>query len=80
MADLAERLTQEHGLPVIDGVAAAVALAEGMVRIGLRTSRLGGYAPPRKDKGVPAQHGQPAITPVAKKEQRNDNPNKEFAK
>lgn len=46
MADLAERLAKEHGLPVIDGVASAVALAEGLVRLGLKTSRLGGYAPP----------------------------------
>ncbi len=46
MADLAARLTRQHGLPVIDGVAAAVTLAEGLVRLGLKTSRLGGYAPP----------------------------------
>src|SRR6267378_1224678 len=32
--------------PVVDGVAAAVALAEMLVRLGLRTSKLGGYAPP----------------------------------
>ena len=46
MADLAAELTARHGLPVIDGVAAAVALAEGLVRLGLRTSKVGGYAPP----------------------------------
>lgn len=46
MADLAASLSAEHGLPVIDGVVAAVALSEAMVRLGLRTSRLGGYAPP----------------------------------
>lgn len=80
MTDLAAQLGRDHGLPVIDGVAAAVALAEGMVRIGLRTSRLGGYAPPRKDKGVPAQNGRPAASPVARKQEANDNPNKEFAK
>nr|WP_257180662.1 MULTISPECIES: hydantoin racemase [unclassified Bradyrhizobium] len=36
-----------HGLPVIDGVAAAVTLAESLVRLGLKTSRLGPYAAPR---------------------------------
>src|SRR6266403_213606 len=46
MADLAAELTARHGLPVVDGVAAAVALVEMLVRLGLRTSKLGGYAPP----------------------------------
>lgn len=46
MTDLASSLSTEHGLPVIDGVAAAVALAEGLVRIGLKTSSKGGYALP----------------------------------
>lgn len=46
MADLADHLAQEHGLPVLDGVSCAVRLAEAMVGLGLRTSRLGGYAPP----------------------------------
>ncbi len=46
MADLAAELTARHGLPVVDGVAAAVALAETLVRLGLRTSKLGGYATP----------------------------------
>jgi len=47
MTDLAERLSADHGLPVIDGVACAVKLAENLVDLGLRTSRIGGYAPPR---------------------------------
>jgi allantoin racemase len=47
MADLARELAETHGLPVVDGVAAAVALAEGLVRLGLKTSRLGPYAQPR---------------------------------
>jgi len=46
MADLAAELTARHDMPVIDGVAAAVALAETLVRLGMRTSKLGGYAPP----------------------------------
>ncbi len=47
MADLAAYLTAKHGLPVIDGVAAAVALLQGVVRLGLTTSKIGGYAAPR---------------------------------
>lgn len=47
MADLARSLGEEHGVPVIDGVASAVALAEGLVRGGLATSKVGAYAAPR---------------------------------
>ncbi len=47
MADLAAELSREHGVPVIDGVAAAVKLAESLVGLGLTTSRRGAYAPPR---------------------------------
>jgi len=46
MADLAASLSTEFGVPVIDGVAAAVVLAEGLAAIGLRTSKRGGYAAP----------------------------------
>ena len=46
MADLALSLSQEHGLPVVDGVACAVQLAQSLLALGLRTSRLGPYAPP----------------------------------
>ena len=46
MADLAASLAQEHGLPVIDGVAAAVKLAEALVALGHTTSRRGAYAKP----------------------------------
>lgn len=45
MTDLAGRLAAEHGVPVLDGVSCAVGLCETMARLGLRTSRLGGYAP-----------------------------------
>ena len=48
MADLAGRLATQHGLPVLDGVSCAVKLAEAMVGLGLRTSRLGGYAAPSR--------------------------------
>jgi len=46
MADLAGELSAAHGLPVVDGVAAAVTLVEGLARIGLRTSKIGAYAAP----------------------------------
>jgi allantoin racemase len=45
MADLADALAKEHGLPVLDGVSCAVGLAEAMVRLRIFTSRLGGYSP-----------------------------------
>jgi allantoin racemase len=46
MAALAASLASEHGLPVIDGVAAAVRLAEALVALGLATSKRGPYASP----------------------------------
>ena len=46
MADLAASLSAEFGVPVIDGVAAAVVLAEGLAALGLKTSKRGGYAKP----------------------------------
>ena len=44
MADLMAHLSQEFGLPVIDGVAAGVALAEALVNSGLTTSKIGAYS------------------------------------
>ncbi len=46
MADLAAALQAEFDVPVIDGVAAATKLAEALVGLGLRTSKIGGWAPP----------------------------------
>jgi allantoin racemase len=46
MTDLAASFSDEFALPVLDGVVCAVAMAEAMARIGLKTSRRGGYAPP----------------------------------
>lgn len=46
MADLAAELSVRHGLPVVDGVAAAVMLVESLARLGLKTSKQGGYAAP----------------------------------
>lgn len=49
MADLCADLSRELGIPVIDGVAAAVATLEGLLRLGLGTSRRGEYdRPPAK--------------------------------
>lgn len=63
MADLAARLSAAHGIPVIDGVAAAVRLAEAVVGLGLKTSKALGYAPPRPKRydGMFA----PAAAPLA---------------
>jgi len=47
MADLAARLTLKHGIPVVDGVASAVKLAEGFGTLGLMTSKISSYAQPR---------------------------------
>lgn len=47
MADLAADLTKRHGVPVLDGVACAVKLCEGLVDLGLKTSKVGGYTAPR---------------------------------
>ena len=47
MADLTEWLTRESGVPVIDGVVAAVRLVEALAGGGYRTSKVGAYQPPR---------------------------------
>ena len=47
MADLAARLAVRHGVPVIDGVASAVKLAEALTALGHKTSKVGAYALPR---------------------------------
>jgi allantoin racemase len=46
MADLANSLSREFSVPVIDGVGAAVKLVEGLLSLGLGTSKAGGYAFP----------------------------------
>jgi len=46
MAGLEEAITKELGVPVIDGVGAAVRFAEALVSLGLRTSKVSTYAPP----------------------------------
>ena len=48
MADLTRWLSEETGVPVIDGVVAAVRMVEALVGAGLKTSKVGGYARPRE--------------------------------
>ena len=46
MADLAHRLEAEFGVPVVDGVSAAIKQAEALVSLGLKTAKRGPYATP----------------------------------
>ena len=46
MADLTEWLTQETGIPVIDGVSIATRMVEALVGAGLKTSKINAYAFP----------------------------------
>lgn len=46
MTDLARDLERKAGVPVLDGVACAVNLAESLVRLGLKTSKRRTYATP----------------------------------
>jgi allantoin racemase len=48
MADLMRRLSDEFKVPVIDGVACATTFAEALAATGLKTSKIGGYAPPTR--------------------------------
>jgi allantoin racemase len=47
MAGLNDQIRQRAGVPVVDGVAAAVAIAESLVRMRLSTSKVRTYAAPR---------------------------------
>jgi allantoin racemase len=47
MAGLDEAVRRATGVPVVDGVTAAVKLAESLVGLGLSTSKIRTYAPPR---------------------------------
>jgi len=64
MATLARELQSRLGVPVIDGVAAAVKLAEALAALGLRTSKLGDYAapPPKRYTGWAADLAWPAAS------------------
>lgn len=47
MAGLGDQITAKTGAPTVDGVAAAVKLAESLVQLGLSTSKVRTYAPAR---------------------------------
>ncbi|WP_176084502.1 aspartate/glutamate racemase family protein [Martelella sp. HB161492] len=48
MAGFARDLQNRHGIPIVDGVSAAVGLAEMLVRCGLATSKSGIWAAPSR--------------------------------
>ncbi|MBE0553776.1 MAG: aspartate/glutamate racemase family protein [Rhodobacteraceae bacterium] len=53
MSELCERLSERTGMPVIDGVSAAVKLAEALIGGGYRTSKVGAYNYPTvKDRAA----------------------------
>lgn len=52
MAGLDEKVREATGVPVVDGVTAAVTIAESLVRLGLSTSKIRTYAPPRPKRIV----------------------------
>ena len=59
MAGLNEQIRQRTGVPVVDGVTAAVMVAESLVRLGLSTSKVRTYATqrPKKVIGWPGKFG-----------------------
>lgn len=50
MAELEEKVRAATGVPIVDGVRSAVTIAEGLVRMGLSTSKVRTYATPREKK------------------------------
>lgn len=72
MADLNTRLSRRFGLPVIDGVACAVTMAEALVAAGIATSKAGAYAPgPDSDH---ATSGRTAAIPDQPDPERGSGP------
>ncbi|MBW8790034.1 MAG: aspartate/glutamate racemase family protein, partial [Rhizobium leguminosarum] len=63
MTDLARELQEIYGVPVVDGVAAAVKQAEALVSLGLSTSKRGSYASPLPKPFAGAMSG---FSPVLK--------------
>ncbi|WP_027664198.1 aspartate/glutamate racemase family protein [Rhizobium leguminosarum] len=63
MTDLARELQEIYGVPVVDGVAAAVKQAEALVSLGLSTSKRGSYASPLAKPFTGAMSGfSPVLT------------------
>ena len=55
MTDLADALTRETGVPVIDGVGFAIRMAAGLAATGLVTAKTGAYALPRVKQAAAPQ-------------------------
>ncbi len=67
MADLTRRLQDQLGIPVIDGVTAAVKLVEAVVGLGLGTSKFGDLAYPlQKPYAGDYAHLAPVSAPLVK--------------
>ena len=66
MAPLASELTALLGVPVVDGVAAAVAALEGLVRLHLTTGKHGEFAspPPKPYTGLLGDFGDAGAVPA----------------
>ena len=66
MTDFAAWLSDELGVPVIDGVAAATATVVSLVALGLRTGKAGELAPPapKRLRGTLADVDVTALTPL----------------
>ncbi|WP_404298589.1 aspartate/glutamate racemase family protein [Halomonas sp.] len=64
MADLTDTISREVGLPVIEGVTAAVKLAEALVGLGLGTSKHGDLAFPRPKAFSGRFEGFSHLTPI----------------
>ncbi|MCF6387600.1 aspartate/glutamate racemase family protein [Mycobacterium sp. MBM] len=55
MADMCRHISEEIGVPVVDGVTAATLTVQSLVRMGLRTGKRGEFAaPPAKEYVSPA--------------------------
>src|SRR3546814_6902935 len=65
MAGLDEKIKARNGVPVVDGVSAAVTIAESLVRLQLTTSKVRTYAAPRPKTiiGWPLNIRRPLRTP-----------------
>lgn len=64
MAELEAEVRSRTGVPVVDGVAAAVTIAESLVRLGLSTSKSRTFAPPRPKRLSGWPLGSAATAPV----------------
>lgn len=53
MADMCRRISEEIGVPVVDGVTAATLMVQSLVTMGLRTGKRGEFAAPPAKEYVP---------------------------